>query len=149
MGISNTLAAIPLLATHKEPREGMRFVKRILLTSCHDDFWEGLSQTPPHYAIGNPPDSTIDYRSTMAAPAAEVKLCFQCDQNPRLDGDFLCRSCKEEHKLCYECGQRTRNYPFRLCQVCYEHSRRSRQSASAPQSVPDSSTPTPAPCKWM
>lgn len=56
----------------------------------------------------------------MATPA----LCFLCDQNPRVAGDFICRSCKEEHKYCYECGERERNYPFKLCTQCYQTSRR-------------------------
>ena len=52
------------------------------------------------------------------------KLCFQCEEKPRVDGDFLCRSCKEEYRKCYECGQRERNHPFKLCTVCYQHGRR-------------------------
>ena len=57
--------------------------------------------------------------------AEENQICFQCDQNPRDPGDFLCRSCKEEHRLCFECGQRERNLPFRLCTLCYEASKKS------------------------
>ena len=59
------------------------------------------------------PDGTI-----MAT--GEQQLCFQCDDNPRDPGDFLCWSCKEEHKLCYECGERERNLPFKLCTPCYK-----------------------------
>ena len=61
----------------------------------------------------------------MATGEPEQQLCFQCDYNPRDPGDFLCRSCKEEHKLCYECGERERNHPFKLCTPCYEASKKS------------------------
>ena len=52
--------------------------------------------------------------------ASKQQLCFHCEENARLDGDFLCRSCKEEYRKCYECGQRERNHPFKLCTVCYQ-----------------------------
>jgi len=61
----------------------------------------------------------------MATGEPEQQLCFQCDYSPRDPGDFLCRSCKEEHKLCYECGERERNHPFKLCTPCYEASKKS------------------------
>lgn len=54
---------------------------------------------------------------------ANAKKCFMCEENPRLDGDFMCRSCKEEHPMCYECGHRKRNLPFKLCTKCYQKSR--------------------------
>ena len=54
-----------------------------------------------------------------------AEICFQCDQNPRDPGEFLCWSCKEEHRLCYECGERERNLPFKLCTPCYEASKKS------------------------
>lgn len=54
---------------------------------------------------------------------AEGKLCFQCDKNPRLHGNFLCRSCMLDHKFCYECGEKERNLPYKLCIGCYEAQR--------------------------
>ena len=56
----------------------------------------------------------------------QQQLCFSCDENVRLDGDFLCRSCKEEYRKCYECGERERNHPFKLCTVCYQRLRDGR-----------------------
>ena len=53
----------------------------------------------------------------------QQQLCFSCDENVRLEGDFLCRSCKEEYRKCYECGERERNHPFKLCSVCYQNLR--------------------------
>ena len=59
--------------------------------------------------------------------AAKTFNCFFCDQNPRVDGDIMCRSCKEEHPMCYECGQRRRNLPFKLCTKCYQSNQAQRQ----------------------
>lgn len=61
-----------------------------------------------------------------------AKSCFQCGQNPRLEGDFMCRSCKEEHPMCYECGQRRRNIPFKLCFKCYDNQRKKRHPPGMP-----------------
>ncbi len=55
----------------------------------------------------------------------EVRKCFICEENPRIDGDFMCRSCKEEHPMCYECGHRKRNLPFKFCENCYSERRSS------------------------
>ncbi len=59
----------------------------------------------------------------VAMADGQQQLCFSCDENVRLEGDFLCRSCKEEYRKCYECGQRERNHPFKLCSVCYQQLR--------------------------
>ena len=65
-----------------------------------------------------------------------MALCFLCDQNPRIDGDFVCKSSKEEHPFCYECGQRKRNYPFKYCTKCYLEQRQRAGGGGV--------TPTPA-----
>ena len=69
------------------------------------------------YVHVRPSPSTYTVLTTMAN--GQQQLCFSCDENVRLDGDFLCRSCKEEYRKCYECGERERNHPFKLCKVCY------------------------------
>ena len=61
--------------------------------------------------------------SYVAMADGQQQLCFSCDENVRLEGDFLCRSCKEEYRKCYECGERERNHPFKLCSVCYQNLR--------------------------
>ena len=72
------------------------------------------------------------------------RLCFQCDEKPRVDGDFLCRSCKEGYRKCYECGQRMRNYPFKLCTECYKQGRGRARSAVS-HTVSSSAVTTTAP----
>ena len=60
------------------------------------------------------------------------KLCFLCDQKPRVSGDVVCRSCLQEHRKCYECGENDRNFPFKLCTACYART----SSGSAPPAPP-------------
>ena len=79
----------------------------------------------------------------MATP--EVKLCFQCDVNPRMSDDFLCKSCKLDHKMCYECGEKERNHPFKLCTGCHRARRTERDGVVVSDTV-DSTTGT---CKYQ
>ena len=80
----------------------------------------------------------IERSSTVHTMAdGQQQLCFSCDENVRLDGDFLCRSCKEEYRKCYECGERERNHPFKLCTVCYQ---RLRDGGAVPTPASTSST---------
>lgn len=70
----------------------------------------------------------------MAEKLGPERSCFFCCENPRVDGDFACKSCKEEHPMCYECGQRRRNFPFKLCTKCYE-TQRQNQSIPVASSI--------------
>ena len=63
---------------------------------------------------------------------SNARKCFLCDENPREEGDFMCRSCKEEHPMCYDCGSRKRNLPFKLCGECYKSRRQSDNGAAFP-----------------
>lgn len=77
------------------------------------------------------------------ASASGPLLCFHCEEKARLEGDFLCRSCKEEYRKCYECGQRERNHPFKLCTVCYKAQRRMARAAASKSVAPPVLAPLP------
>lgn len=77
---------------------------------------------------------------------SEIKLCFQCDVNPRMNGDFLCKSCKLDHKMCYECGEKERNHPFKLCTDCYKAQRNERDGVVRPTT--DTVDLTTGTCKY-